>query len=348
MKEVSLLAGFFLFREKRTMAKNEFDIINYYFAQQQLQRDDVVLAIGDDCALVDVPVNYHVAVSTDSLVVGTHFLADADPALVAYKALASNLSDLAAMGATPAWVSLALTLPTIDEAWLAPFCHSFFELANKYNIQLIGGDTTKGPLSITLTVQGLVPRGQALTRRGAQVGDDVYVTGNLGDSAAGLALILNQSSSQQYSANLVTTLVDRHFKAQPRVNVGEALRGIASAALDISDGVIADVKHIAQGSEVAIDIDVEQLPLSAELLAFCGEDRQRAQQLALTSGEEYELCFTASVANRDALKAALAHTNVKYSCIGKVKAGSGLSLLQLGKPLTWQLSGWDHFVETNN
>ncbi|WP_256383135.1 thiamine-phosphate kinase [Photobacterium toruni] len=326
------------------MAKNEFDIINHYFAQQQPQRDDVALAIGDDCALVDVAANYQVAISTDSLVAGTHFLVDADPALVAYKALASNLSDLAAMGATPAWVSLALTLPTIDEAWLAPFCHVFFELANKYNIQLIGGDTTKGPLSITLTVQGLVPRGQALTRSGAQVGDDIYVTGDLGDSAAGLALILNQSHCEPA---LAAALVERHFKAQPRVNVGEALRGIASAALDISDGVIADVKHISDRSQVAIEIDVEQLPLSAELLAFCHGDRQQAQQLALTSGEEYELCFTAPKANRDALKLALAHTNVKYSCIGKVVAGHGLSLLQLDKPLSWQLSGWDHFVVTN-
>lgn len=328
------------------MAKNEFDIINYYFAQQQLQRDDVVLAIGDDCALVDVPVNYHVAVSTDSLVAGTHFLEDADPAWVAYKALTSNLSDLAAMGATPAWVSLALTLPTIDEAWLASFCHSFFELANRYNIQLIGGDTTKGPLSITLTVQGLVPRGQALTRSGAQVGDDVYVTGNLGDSAAGLALILKHS--QHCDKSLAATLIERHFKAQPRVNVGEALRGLASAALDISDGVIADVQHIIDRSKIAIEIDVDQLPLSSELLEFCHQDREHAQQLALTSGEEYELCFTASKANRDALEVALAHTNVKYTCIGEVKAGNSLSLLQLGKPLTWQLSGWDHFVATNN
>ena len=328
------------------MAKSEFDIIKQYFAHQQQQRDDVVLAIGDDCALVNVPANYHVAISTDSLVAGTHFLVDADPAFVAYKALASNISDLAAMGATPAWVSLALTLPTIDEAWLAPFCHSFFELANKYNIQLIGGDTTKGPLSITLTVQGLVPQGQALTRSGAQVGDDIYVTGNLGDSAAGLALILNNQS--QCEPSLAAVLVERHFKAQPRVNVGEALRGIASAALDISDGVIADVKHIGERSQVAIDIDVEKLPLSAELLAFCDGDRQQAQQLALTSGEEYELCFTASKANRDALEIALAHTNVKYSCIGEVTAGRGLSLLQLGKPLNWKLSGWDHFGITNN
>ncbi|MEC6796048.1 thiamine-phosphate kinase [Photobacterium sp. S4TG1] len=327
------------------MAKNEFDIIKQYFAHQQQQRDDVVLAIGDDCALVNVPANHYVAISTDSLVAGTHFLADADPALVAYKALASNISDLAAMGATPAWVSLALTLPSIDEAWLAPFCHSFFELANRYNIQLIGGDTTKGPLSITLTIQGLVPQGQALTRSGAQVGDDIYVTGNLGDSAAGLALILNQS---QCDSPLAAALIERHFKAQPRVNVGEALRGIASAALDISDGVIADVTHISDRSQVAIDIDVEKLPLSAELLAFCDGDRQQAQQLALTSGEEYELCFTASKANRDALAVALAHTNVKYSCIGQVTAGCGLSLLQLGEPLRWKLSGWDHFGITNN
>ena len=324
------------------MASNEFDLIARYFEQQAVTRKDVALAIGDDCALLDIPAGSHLAVSTDSLVAGTHFLAEADPQWVAHKALASNLSDLAAMGAAPAWVSLALTMPAPDEAWLAEFCKGFFALAEYYNVQLVGGDTTKGPPSITLTVHGFVPQGQALTRSGAKAGDWLYVTGNLGDSAAGLSLILGERACRDEA--LASTLIDRHYRSQPRLLAGQALRQIASAALDISDGLVADLGHILKRSGVAAEIDVDKLPLSDELRQF-EPDLAKAQQLALSSGEEYELCFTVPEQNRGALETALAHTGVKATCIGRIRVGSGLSLVKASQPLDWQLAGYDHFAE---
>lgn len=324
------------------MASNEFDLIARYFEHQSVNRRDVALAIGDDCALLSVPTGSHLAVSTDSLVAGTHFLADADPALIAHKALASNLSDLAAMGATPAWVSLALTMPEPNEAWLSQFCEGFFALAEYFNVQLIGGDTTKGPLSITLTVHGFVPEGKALTRAGANSGDWIYVTGNLGDSAAGLAILLNEVTVEDDA--LRNTLLERHYKAHPRILAGQALIGIASAALDISDGLISDLGHILKRSQVSAVIDVDKLPLSDELLTF-ESDRQKAQQLALTSGEEYELCFTVPEENRGAVDTSLAHSGVKVTCIGQLRPGQGIQLTQNDKLLDWQLHGFDHFAE---
>ncbi|MFC1503214.1 thiamine-phosphate kinase [Pseudomonadota bacterium] len=324
------------------MASNEFDLIARYFEHQNVNRRDVALAIGDDCALLNVPAGSHLAVSTDSLVAGTHFLADADPSLVAHKALASNLSDLAAMGAVPAWVSLALTMPTPDEAWLSRFCDGFFALADYFNVQLIGGDTTKGPLSITLTVQGFVPEGQALTRSGANAGDWIYVTGQLGDSAAGLAVLLGEVTVADEALKAV--LLERHYKAHPRILAGQALRGIASSALDISDGLISDLGHILKCSQLAATIDVDKLPLSAELLAFEPE-LDKAQQLALVSGEEYELCFTVPEQNRGALDTALAHTGVNATCIGQLRTGTGIKLMRHDKLLEWQLHGYDHFSE---
>lgn len=324
------------------MATNEFDLIARYFAHQAVNRKDVALAIGDDCAVLDVPVGSQLAVSTDSLVAGTHFLPEADPVRVAHKALASNLSDLAAMGATPAWVSLALTMPEPDEAWLAGFCQGFFALAEYYNVQLIGGDTTKGPLSLTLTVQGFVPQGKALTRCGAQSGDWIYVTGTLGDSAAGLALLLGQTSVDD--AELAETLIERHYCAQPRILAGQALRGIASAALDISDGLVSDLGHILKRSGVAAVIEADKLPLSEELRRF-EPDAEKASQLALTSGEEYELCFTVPEVNRGAVETALAHCGVKATCVGQLRPGTGITLFNAGEAVDWQLQGYDHFAE---
>ncbi|PSU32058.1 thiamine-phosphate kinase [Photobacterium lutimaris] len=321
---------------------NEFDLIARYFEHQAVKRKDVPLAIGDDCALLEVPEGSQLAVSTDSLVAGTHFLPDADPSWVAHKALASNLSDLAAMGATPAWVSLALTMPQPDEAWLAGFCEGFFALAEYYNVQLVGGDTTKGPLSITLTVHGFIPKGKALTRSGARSGDWIYVTGNLGDSAAGLALLLGQKTVD--NPVLAATLRERHHKAEPRILAGQALRGLASAALDISDGLISDLGHILKRSGVAAEIDVDKLPLSPELIAFEPE-RDAALQLALASGEEYELCFTVPEQNRGAVDTALARSGVRATCIGQLRPGQGISLVRERQPLSWTLHGYDHFAE---
>ncbi|MEH0760731.1 thiamine-phosphate kinase [Vibrio sp. 16] len=317
----------------------EFNLIEKYFVGRQKQRNDVLLAAGDDCALVQVPQGLSVAISTDTLVAGTHFLADADPALVAHKALASNISDLAAMGATPAWVSFALTMPEPDEAWLSPFCESFFSLADYFGIQLIGGDTTKGPLSLTLTVQGLVNPEKALRRNGARVGDRIYVTGNLGDSKAGLDVIL---SAQQEDKPYASELEQRHYLSSPRVLVGQALLGLASSAIDISDGLISDLKHILKRSNVGASIDVSRLPVSNELVQFLGSAEQ-AQQYALSSGEEYELCFTVPEQNLGAIESALAHCGTQITCIGQIRPEGMFEIHTQGKALDWTLSGYDHF-----
>lgn len=318
----------------------EFNLIDKYFVNRQPQRKDVHLAAGDDCALVKPPSNVEIAISTDTLVAGTHFLADADPAWVAHKALASNISDLAAMGATPAWVSFALTMPEVDEAWLAPFCDSFFKLADYFGIQLIGGDTTKGPLSLTLTVQGFVPEGKALRRDGAKVGDWIFVTGNLGDSKAGLEVILEPQTKR--TRPYADTLEERHYLSTPRVLAGQALCNLASSAIDISDGVIADLKHILKRSQVGASIDVSELPISRELLQFT-TSREQAQHYALTSGEEYELCFTVSEENKGSLESALSHTGTKVTCIGQIRPVEFFELHNHGQPLSWDLSGYDHF-----
>lgn len=317
----------------------EFNLIDKYFVGRQSQRKDVLLAAGDDCALVQVPQGLSVAISTDTLVSGTHFLADANPAWVAHKALASNISDLAAMGATPAWVSFALTMPEPDEAWLAPFCDAFFDLADYYDIQLIGGDTTKGPLSLTLTVQGLVDPDKALRRDGAQVGDWVYVTGDLGDSKAGLDVVLDTSLRTKPCA---AELEKRHYLSTPRVLVGQALLDLASSAIDISDGVISDIKHILNRSQVGVALDVSALPVSNELVEFLGSNTL-ARQYALSSGEEYELCFTVPEQNKGSLTSSLAHCGAKVTCIGQIRPQGTFELHNNGQPIDWDLSGYDHF-----
>ncbi|CZF77325.1 Thiamine-monophosphate kinase [Grimontia celer] len=323
------------------MAGNEFDLINRYFKSQPVTRRDVDLGIGDDAAVITVPENCQLVVTTDSLVAGNHFLPDADPVKIAHKALASNLSDLAAMGAMPAWCSLALTLPEPNEPWLAAFCEGFYKLAEYYQVQLVGGDTTKGPLSITITLQGVVPAGKAIRRDSAKVGDWLYVTGNLGDSAAGLDVILKGNAPKNETEN---TLLNRHYYSEPRVLAGQALREIASSALDISDGLVADLKHILKASNVSAVINADTLPVSDELMAFAGGE-EAAAKIALTSGEEYELCFTVPESHRGAVDAAFAHTNTAVTCIGQIRHGEGVTVQWQGKPVDWSLSGWDHFSE---
>ncbi|MEZ8823444.1 thiamine-phosphate kinase [Vibrio amylolyticus] len=317
----------------------EFNLIDKYFVGRQSNRKDVLLAAGDDCALVKSPDNVSIAISTDTLVAGTHFLPDANPAWVAHKALASNISDLSAMGATPAWVSLALTMPDPDEAWLAPFCKAFFELADYFGIQLIGGDTTKGPLSITLTVQGFVPEEKALRRSGASIGDWVYVTGDLGDSKAGLDVILDSNVKHKEHAE---ELEKRHYLSSPRVLVGQALLNLASSAIDISDGLISDLQHILTKSNVGASLDVSLLPISSELLGFT-QDEVTAQQYALTSGEEYELCFTVPEENKGSIESALSHTGTKITCIGQIRPSGTFELHNKGIMLDWNVNGYDHF-----
>lgn len=319
----------------------EFGLIGQYFGHKQSPRKDVHLDIGDDCAIVKAPENSRIAITTDTIVEGTHFLPNTSAEYVASKLLVSNLSDLAAMGATPAWASLALTLPEANDSWLAEFSKTFFEIADYYNVKLVGGDTTKGPLSATLTLQGFLPVERALTRHGARAGDWIYVTGSLGDSHAGLSLLLDPPASLNSEQAL---LIDRHFKRVPRILVGQALINIASAAIDISDGLIADLGHVLKASDVGAMLDVNDLPLSPELLRHFHGDREQAAKCALMSGEEYELCFTVPDYNRHAIESTLGHTNTPYTCIGQIRGKQGLELVKAGKSIDWQLSGFDHFA----
>jgi thiamine-monophosphate kinase len=245
------------------MVSGEFDLITRYFNRVGNVRRDVVVGIGDDCALMSVDEKRLIAVSTDTLVSGVHFLPTISPADLGYKSLAVNLSDLAAMGADPAWLSLALTLPNIDENWLAAFSDSLFEQLDYYGMQLIGGDTTSGPLSLTLTIHGLIPAGRAITRSGAHIGDWIFVTGTLGDSAAGLALLQDRLTVRTASDRQF--LLERHLRPQPRILQGQAMRDLASAAIDLSDGLISDLRHILDCSDCGAVVHIEDLPYSGAL-----------------------------------------------------------------------------------
>jgi thiamine-monophosphate kinase len=322
------------------MACGEFDLIARYFNRYRTARRDVQLGIGDDCALLTVAEKQLLAVSTDTLVEGIHFLKTIDPADLGYKALAVNLSDLAAMGADPAWVSLALTLPEVNTEWLEAFSDSLFEQLNYYGMQLIGGDTTRGPLSMTLTIQGLIPVERALTRGGASVGDWIFVTGSLGDSAAGLALLLDQLTVD--NAEHRDTLLQRHLRPTPRILQGQALRGLATSAIDISDGLISDLKHVLTASGCGARIDLDALPLSEALLGSVEGDQ--ALKWALTGGEDYELCFTVPEINRGALDVALSHLGVDFTCVGQMAPLSeGITFLRSGEPVELDWQGFDHF-----
>ncbi|ACT07909.1 thiamine-monophosphate kinase [Dickeya chrysanthemi Ech1591] len=322
------------------MAQGEFDVIARYFNRVGYSRRGVELGIGDDCALLNIPDKQLLAVSTDTLVSGIHFLPDIDPADLAYKSLAVNLSDLAAMGADPAFVSLALTLPGIDTDWLAAYSDSLFEQLSYYDMQLIGGDTTRGPLSMTLTIQGLVPAGRALKRSGARIGDWIYVTGTLGDSAAGLAIL--QQQRQVADADDRHWLLQRHLRPQPRILYGQALRDLASAAIDLSDGLASDLGHILKASDCGARINLESLPYSKALLRH--SDPDQAMRWALSGGEDYELCFTVPEVNRGALEVAIGHLGANYTCIGQIApASEGLSFFQSGQPVAVNLKGYDHF-----
>lgn len=315
---------------------DEFSLIRRFFAAPATGRDDVVLGIGDDAALLRVSAGQELAVSTDSLVAGVHFPADLPADAVGHRALASNLSDLAAMGATPAWVLMALTLPEIDEAWLEDFSRGFFALAKQHDMALVGGNVARGPLNITLTVQGFVPAGAALTRAGASVGDLVYVTGNPGDAAAGLELL------QKGGADLRHPCVRRFAYPEPRIAAGQALRGVASAAIDVSDGLLADLGHLLEARGFGAKLGLARLPVSAELLSLHAEDQ--AWAFALTGGDDYELCFTVHADRAAAAESRLQAVGCKVTCIGAVAAGSGIHCLDHdGQPRSYPHPGHRHF-----
>jgi len=318
----------------------EFELIDDFFARRQRGRSDVELGIGDDAALIRLPPNNLLVVSTDTLVAGTHFFEDADPQRLGHKALAVNLSDLAAMGAVPCWLSLALTLPRVDEAWLEAFSEGFLALADYYDCQLIGGDTTRGPLSITVSVKGIVPDGHALRRDGARPGDLIYVTGELGGAALALAALQGHIELDQV---LLPPLLERLELPQPRVLAGCALRGLASSLIDLSDGLASDLMHILRRSGCAAQVELRQLPLPAALL---NQDESQRYTLALAGGDDYELCFTIPESHRGSMETALAHAGVSFTCIGRCVSGTpAIKWLADGCLVPLALSGWDHFGE---
>lgn len=323
------------------MACGEFSLIARYFDRVRRARLDVETGIGDDCALLNIPDKQTLAISTDTLVSGNHFLPDISPVDLAHKALASNLSDLAAMGADPAWLTLAITLPEVDEDWLEAFSDSLFEQINYYDMQLIGGDTTRGPLSMTLGIYGYVPAGRALKRSGAKPGDWIYVTGTPGDSAAGLAIL--QDRLHVDNEQDAQWLVKRHLRPTPRILQGQALRDLASSAIDLSDGLSSDLGHIVKASDCGAMLDMDAMPFSDAMRRHV--EPEQALRWALAGGEDYELCFTVPERNRGALDVAIGHLGVPFTCIGQMSADvEGIQFTRDGKPVSFDLKGYDHFA----
>lgn len=321
----------------------EFDLIKLIRARAAAAREDVVLGIGDDAALVQVPAGQQVAMAVDTLVEGVHFLAGTAPADIGYKALAVNLSDLAAMGAAPAWALLALTLPEPDAAFVDDFATGFAQMAAAHGLALVGGDTTRGPLCVSVAVHGLVPQGHAMRRDGARPGDVLMVTGTLGDAAAGLACLRQCDVSPDAAADgdARARVIRRLHRPQPRVAAGAWLRNVATACIDVSDGLLADAAHIARASGVGVQIEAASLPLSPALRALFPD---MAPSLAMTGGDDYELCFTVPPGCMAQVVSALAGLGCGATCIGRIVAGSGVVVHDVdGHEMTPSRRGWEHF-----
>jgi len=317
---------------------NEFELIRHYFARQPVARPDVALGIGDDAAVLDVSPGQQLVVSTDMLVAGVHFPENTDAVSIGHKSLAVNLSDLAAMGATPAWYTLNLSLPQAEPTWLEGFCQGMFDLARKHNVALVGGDTTRGPLTIGIQIMGFVPHGQALKRAGARPRDRIYVTGLLGEAALGLRVTQGQLKlPDEYLANVLTQL----NRPLPRVSAGLKLRGLASACIDISDGLAADLGHILDASNVGARIHLKRLPLSP---AYDSAFEQVGWQAALAGGDDYELCFTIPPAQESAFRTASAQFGVACSYVGDIEAEAGLRIVdEQGALYRSEQAGFNHF-----
>lgn len=345
------------------MAASESQLIERYFRGLGAERADTVLGIGDDAALLRVPAECELALTTDALIEGVHFLHGAPPRALGHRALAVNLSDIAAMGATPAWALLSLNLPAADDAWLHEFAAGFGALARRHRVALVGGNLSRGALSITVQLAGLVPAGQALRRSGARAGDELYLSGSVGDAACGLALLRAAAATTTTAATSATAagaataagsatadeaawLQQRFEYPTPRVALGEALRGVASACIDVSDGVYIDVTRLLAASGCAATVEIERLPLSPALRHARGA---QAAGLALSGGEDYELCFCVAPGRVGGLAAIAEHTGQALTHIGTLHAGAAqrsggaLTLTAAGAVMQFSASGFDHF-----
>ncbi|GGB98718.1 thiamine-monophosphate kinase [Marinobacterium zhoushanense] len=316
----------------------EFELIRRYFASVAQSRPDVALGIGDDCALLVPQVDgAQLAVSIDTLVEGTHFLPGTRADYLAQRLLGAAVSDLAAMAARPAWFTLALTLPEASPEWLESFSKALAERAQELDIALVGGDTTRGPLTLSVQVHGWVEPDRAVKRSGAREGDLILVSGTLGDSRAGLQTLLDEEPEQASNAYLRR----RFYCPQPRIALARALAPWLHSGIDISDGLVADLGHIAHSSGLGACVELETLPLSDQLLAYAGVEQ--AQRWALSGGEDFELCLTAAPEQLQYCLREAAALGIRLSCIGRMHEGQGVQLLLHGEPCTAGPAGYDHF-----
>ncbi len=321
----------------------EFDLIELIRQRTAQPRDDVRLGIGDDAAVLAVPAGKELVVAIDTLVDGVHFPRGTAAVDIGWKALAVNLSDLAAMGASPAWALLALTMPSADSAFVEGFVEGFSLLARPQRLALVGGDTTRGPLSISMAVHGFVPPGRALTRAGARVGDVVLVTGTLGDAAAGLHALQQPVRDDEGRAGLREFLIGRLNRPTPRLAAGIALRDQANACVDVSDGLLADLGHICVASGVGAEIEAALLPRSSALLGL--HDDATALQFALGGGDDYELCFSVPTSRLGQVQADLSRLGCGVTRIGRIVEGEGVRVR--GHDGAWidtAQPGWEHFA----
>lgn len=319
---------------------SEFDIIRRYFSSKE-KRKDVVLGIGDDAAILTVPENHQLVQSMDTLVAGIHFPVETSPEDIAYKALAVNLSDMAAMGAEPAWFTLAITIPEADEDWLSAFSQSLSALARQYNVQLVGGDTTNGPLCLSITINGFVANGKALLRRNAKAGDKIYVSGTLGDAALALAAWQGQCLLSDETRAYLNQRLNR---PTPRVELGLLLRGFANSCIDISDGLVADLGHIVEESQLGASIHCERIPRSREFILNITDDTL-SMSLALAGGDDYELCFTIPQSKQTEFEKTVKKNNISVACIGDIESQSGVRCFNKGIQVDVPISGYQHFVD---
>jgi len=320
---------------------SEFDLIERYFRACGARRADVRLGVGDDAAILECPAGAELVAAVDTLVAGVHFPQGSPPASIGHRALAVNLSDLAAMGARPAWALLALTLPEADESWLSEFAAGMAALARAHEVALVGGDTTSGPLCVTVQVLGHVPRSAALLRSSGRAGDAIFVSGAPGDAAAGLAIEQGRLAPANETA---AYLRERFLYPAPRLALGERLLRYASACIDVSDGLLGDAAKLARASGCGVQIEYEQLPVSEPLVRALGADR--ARELALTGGDDYELCFSVRPAQVGRLLADLPPERWGYARIGTLRESAGAEVLRGGAVMSFSHSGYDHFMRS--
>ncbi|MEJ0039042.1 MAG: thiamine-phosphate kinase [Gammaproteobacteria bacterium] len=327
------------------MSLGEFELIDRFFRNCGAQRADVALGIGDDAALLESPPDMQLVAAIDTMVLGNHFLAHFPPESIGHRALAVNLSDLAAMGAKPAWALLALTLTKAEPAWLEGFARGFSALARKHDVALVGGDTTSGPLCISVQLLGHAPRPPQMLRSGGKAGDIVFVSGTPGDSTAGLAFELGKFEVNPHAGvteEVAAYLRQRFHFPTPRVELGQRLRDYASACIDVSDGLLGDAGKLAYASRCGVRLAWEQLPASSPLVAVAGETR--AREMALTGGEDYELCFTVPAENVERMTRDLPPSLWGYTAIGVLGESPGAVVTRGGTVMDFSHSGFDHFA----